>query len=134
MRLFGAVVLIILGIQSLVSARRLGPATEETGAGTVAPSGWRSYRTGLITNLSNPKAAVFAMTFLPQFVPDGLPVLPSLLGLAILWAVADGCWFTLVIWFVGRAKAFFARRSVRRRMTQVSGAVLIALGLRLATD
>ncbi|RKR91371.1 threonine/homoserine/homoserine lactone efflux protein [Micromonospora pisi] len=135
MRIVGAGVLIWLGVQALLSVRR-GESTFAPPSGTDPgrSSGWRSYRTGLIANLTNPKAAVFAMSFLPQFVPGGLPVLPTVVLLAVLWAVMDALWFSGVIWFIGRARSLFDRSVVRRRLTQFSGAVLIALGLRLVTE
>ena len=135
MRVVGAVVLIVLGAQALRTAWRGGSTFEqvEATAGT-GPSGWQSYRTGVIANLTNPKAAVFALSFLPQFVPAGFSVPATLPLLAVLWGVVDAIWFTLVIWFIGRAKEIFARSSVRRRLTQLSGVVLIGLGLRLALD
>ncbi|MFK3984060.1 LysE family translocator [Micromonospora sp. NPDC050397] len=135
MRIVGAGVLIFLGVQAFLSVRRGQPALGvPEGSFAVRSTGWRSYRAGLVANLTNPKAAVFAMSFLPQFAPRGLPTLPTVVGLAVLWAVMDAIWFTGVIWFVDRAKGLFARSAVRRRLTQVSGAVLIALGLRLATE
>lgn len=84
--------------------------------------------------MTNPKVAVFALSFLPQFVPAGYPVSGTLPILAVLWGVVDAIWFTGVIWFIGRAKELFGRSSFRRRLTQLSGVVLIGLGLRLALD
>jgi len=88
----------------------------------------------LVANMTNPKVAVFALSFLPQFVPAGYPVSGTLPILAVLWGVVDAIWFTGVIWFIGRAKELFGRSSFRRRLTQLSGVVLIGLGLRLALD
>jgi threonine/homoserine/homoserine lactone efflux protein len=135
LRVVGAVVLIVLGAQALRTAWRGSSTFEqpEATAGT-GPSGWQSYRTGVIANLTNPKAAVFALSFLPQFVPAGFSVPATLPLLAVLWGVVDAIWFTLVIWFINRSKEIFARSSVRRRLTQLSGVVLIGLGLRLALD
>jgi threonine/homoserine/homoserine lactone efflux protein len=89
---------------------------------------------GLIANLTNPKAAVFALSFLPQFVHPGRPALPALMSLAVLWALVDAAWFTLVIWFIGKARTYFTRATIWRRLTRISGAVLIGLGLRLALE
>jgi threonine/homoserine/homoserine lactone efflux protein len=84
--------------------------------------------------MANPKAAVFAMSFLPQLVPDGQNVPFTLVVLAVVWAVVDLAWYSLVIWCVGRARTLLARPSVRRRLEQLSGVVLIGLGVRLALD
>jgi threonine/homoserine/homoserine lactone efflux protein len=135
-RVLGAIFLVVLGVQSLLAARRAAPATAApaaTAAGTNS-SGWHAYRVGVATIAANPKAAVFAMSFLPQFVPAGVPVLPALVTLAVVWGIVDLLWYGLLIWFVGRARAVFSRAAVRRRLEQVSGAVLVALGVRLAVE
>ncbi|WP_141963914.1 LysE family translocator [Actinoallomurus bryophytorum] len=99
-----------------------------------AESRWRAYRLGLLTNLANPKAGVFAVSFLPQFVPDGARVLPVLVVLSLIWALIDMIWYLSLIWLAGRAGRAFARPSVRRRVEQLSGVVLVGLGLRIAAE
>ncbi|HEX2297061.1 MAG TPA: LysE family translocator [Pseudonocardiaceae bacterium] len=136
LRFVGAGVLIVFGVQALRSARRGGKITfEEGGAGGEARvGGGQAYRAGLLMNLANPKAAVFAMSFLPQFVPSGAPQLPTMVGLAALWVVFEVGYYATYVWCVGRLKRVLSRASVRRRLEQVSGAVLLALGVRLALE
>ena len=149
MRIAGAVFLVWMGARSLWRSRR---ANTEVSATTLAPpaavagadaagevpgpgeSRWRAYRLGLLTNVANPKAGVFAVSFLPQFVPHGARVLPVLILLSLIWALIDTVWYLSLIWLAGRAGRAFARPSVRRRVEQLSGIVLVALGLRLATE
>jgi threonine/homoserine/homoserine lactone efflux protein len=133
MRIVGAVVLVGFGVQALRQARRAKGAQEDAWEGT-PKSGWASYRGGLLLNLANPKAAVFAMSFLPQFVPEGAPHLPAMVGLAALWAVYEVGYYGLYVWFVGRMKTMLSRAGVRRRLEQVSGGVLLLLGVRMALD
>ncbi|MFI6600983.1 LysE family translocator [Nonomuraea sp. NPDC050536] len=131
MRVVGAVVLVVMGIQSLRQARRTKAETGEP----EAVDGWRkAYLTGLGTCMANPKAAVFAMSFLPQFVPQGQNVPMTLVLLAVIWVAVDTVWFSLVIWMVARAKAFLGRPAVKRRLEQISGVVLIGLGVRLMAE
>ncbi|MFI6478800.1 LysE family translocator [Nonomuraea sp. NPDC050663] len=133
MRIAGAVVLLVMGAQALWQARRATAAAVEL-QGEVA-SGWRRpYLMGLGTCLANPKAAVFALSFLPQFVPEGQNVPLTLVALALIWVVVDTVWYGLVIWAVARAKAVLGRPAVRRRLEQVSGIVLIGLGVRLVVE
>ncbi|MFC8514574.1 LysE family translocator [Streptomyces sp. NPDC057257] len=132
MRVVGAVVLVGFGVQALRRARRGKDATDGWEAG--GKSGWAAYRGGLLLNLANPKAAVFAMSFLPQFVPEGAPHLPAMVGLAALWAVYEVGYYGLYVWFVGRMRAVLSRAGVRRRLEQVSGGVLLLLGVRLALE
>ncbi|MGH3312095.1 MAG: LysE family translocator [Streptomyces sp.] len=144
LRFGGAAVLIVFGVQAIRSARRggglepaLGAGTEAgddagTEAGTHREPGWRSYRSGLLLNLANPKAALFAMSFLPQFVPAGAPQLPLMVTLAAAWAVFEVGYYGMYVWFVGRLRHVLARAGVRRRLEQISGGVLLVLGVRLA--
>ncbi|WP_328421924.1 LysE family translocator [Streptomyces sp. NBC_00443] len=133
MRIVGAVVLVWFGVQALRQARRAKGEHETAWEGT-QKSGWASYRGGLLLNLANPKAAVFALSFLPQFVPEGAPHLPAMIGLAALWAVYEVGYYGLYVWFVGRMKNVLSRAGVRRRLEQVSGGVLLLLGVRMALD
>ncbi|SEQ45624.1 Threonine/homoserine/homoserine lactone efflux protein [Streptomyces radiopugnans] len=140
LRLVGAVVLVVLGLQALRAARRTRGAAVADGdepASAPAPvreSAWRSYRAGLALNLANPKAAVFALSFLPQFVPAGAPQLPAMVALAAVWALFETGYYACYVWGVGRMRRLIDRAAVRRRLEQVSGGVLIALGLRMALE
>jgi threonine/homoserine/homoserine lactone efflux protein len=130
MRVVGAIVLVVMGAQSLWQARAHRPQAEP-----LAVDGrGRSYLVGLGTCLANPKAAVFAMSFLPQFVPQGQNVPLTLVLLAVVWALVDLLWYGALIWTVATAKAFFGRPSVKRRLERISGVVLIALGARLVLE
>ncbi len=134
MRVVGAVVLVGFGVQALRQARRGKGTREQDGWEGTEKSGWASYRGGLLLNLANPKAAVFALSFLPQFVPQGAPHLPAMIGLAALWAVYEVGYYSLYVWFVGRLKSLLSRAGVRRRLEQVSGGVLLLLGVRMALE
>ena len=136
MRVCGAVTLVVIGAQSLRQARRAGDA-----AGAAEPvedraaTGWRrSYLLGLGTILANPKAAVFAVSFLPQFVPAGADAPATLTLLALIWVTVDTLWYLALVWLIGLVRAVFDRPAVRRRMEQISGGMLIGLGVRLATE
>ncbi|MEO3868193.1 LysE family translocator [Nonomuraea sp. B12E4] len=131
MRVAGAVVLVVMGAQSLWQARKGAPQPPEG----EAVAGWRGpYLAGVGTCLANPKAGVFAMSFLPQFVPPGQSVPLTLVTLALVWVLVDLLWYGLLIWAVARAKAWLGRPAVRRRLEQISGVVLIGLGVRLVVD
>lgn len=132
-RIAGAAVLVWMGARALWQARRrAGAAAEPAAAASVSLR--RSYWQGLVTNAANPKAGLFAVSFLPQFVPEGAAVLPTLLLLSVIWALVDLVWYLPVVWLAGRVGGVLRRPSVRRRMEQISGAVLVGLGVRLAVD
>ncbi|HEV8562797.1 MAG TPA: LysE family transporter [Actinophytocola sp.] len=84
-------------------------------------------------NLANPKLAVFAISFLPQFVAPGSPRW-ALVALAALWVVVDTVWYLLIVALLTRILGWLRRSVVRRRLERVSGAVLIGLGVRLAVE
>lgn len=137
LRVAGAVVLVWFGVRALWRARRGGGSegpVREVEAGGAGLPGWRCFRLGLVTNFANPKAGVFAVSFLPQFVPAGWPVAWTLVGFSVAWALIDLAWYAVVVWLVGAARRVLGRPRVRRRLEQVSGAVLVGLGVRLAVE
>lgn len=138
LRFTGAAVLFWFGVQSLRASRRPEAPEADEPAGPQPAAGsrtvLRSYRAGLGVNLANPKAAVFAMSFLPQFVPHGAAQLPAMVALAGAWAGFEVAYYGGYVWFVHRMKAVFAREAVRQRMEQFSGGLLVALGLRMALE
>lgn len=134
LRFGGAAVLIVFGVQTIRAARKGGTFDVAADSGPVRVSGWRCYRAGLLLNLANPKVGVFAMSFLPQFVPRGASHLPLMVTLAAVWAVFEVGYYGVYVWFVGRMRRVLSRAGVRRRMELVSGGVLLALGARLALE
>jgi threonine/homoserine/homoserine lactone efflux protein len=127
-RIAGAGVLIVLGLQSLRGRqdRAARPAPPE--------SGLRGFRVGLVTILANPKAAAFVFAFVPQFVPRGAPVLPSLLALSAVMVLVDTSWYVVLAWLVSLARRVLTRPAVRRWMERVSGLVMVGFGVRLAVE
>lgn len=98
------------------------------------PSGWRSYRSGLLTNLLNPKIMVFYVTFLPQFVDPGPGAVARTGLLAALFLVVASAWLLGYVVLLQRLRGVLSRGAVRRRMEQVTGVVLVGLGVRLAVE
>ena len=125
-KLAGAVVLIVLGAQSL---RGRAPAPR-----AAAASSGRALRDGLITSVSNPKLAVFYVALFPQFVPAGAPVLPSALLMAATIVCFDLAWYSALAYGVSRARRAFLDGPWARRAERLTGAVLVALGVRLALE
>jgi threonine/homoserine/homoserine lactone efflux protein len=136
LRLAGAGYLVWLGVQSLLAARR-GDYTRAGARGRPGPAGERRgspFRQGLLTNLFNPKIALFYSTFLPQFIGPGDPALPISLGLACVHIALGIVWLAAYAWALDRAASAFRGSRVRRALDTLTGAVLVALGLRLAAE
>ncbi|MCB1034298.1 MAG: LysE family translocator [Acidobacteria bacterium] len=129
LQLVGAAYLIWLGIRSIFTGLR-GSAAE---AAPLATPGRRSpFFEGFLTNVLNPKTAVFYLALLPQFVSEGENVLLESLLLASLHILLSLAWYGLLCLTFARARELLARPPVRRVLDATSGAVLTALGLRLA--
>jgi threonine/homoserine/homoserine lactone efflux protein len=96
------------------------------------PSRSAAFAQGLLTNLLNPKVAVFYLTFLPQFVAPDRPVLSQSVFLAFMHVVMGLIWLTVYARFIDRMAAVLLTDRVKRRIEAVTGAVLMALGIRLA--
>jgi threonine/homoserine/homoserine lactone efflux protein len=126
LKIAGGAYLVYLGVQTLLAVRRGAepPAGEPRRGGS-------PFRQGLVTNLLNPKLAVLFTTLLPQFISEDDPALAKSLLLAGLFVAIGLTWlvaYAHLVAVVGRSPR------LRRAVEAVSGAVLVALGVRLAVD
>ena len=92
-----------------------------------------AFRQGLLSNLGNPKIAVFFTSFLPQFTTANTSSF-SLLVLGLLFCAMTFAWLVGYGAMVAKAGDVLRRPRVRRVLEGLTGAVLIAFGLRLATE
>jgi len=123
----GALYLIYLGIQALRSRSRHEPSVR------AAPKARDALRQGLVSNLLNPKIAVFFTSLLPQFVgAKGTAVQLLLLGL--LFNAMGVVWLLAYATAAARGRSVLARPRVRRWLERISGIVLVGLGARLALE
>ena len=129
LRLVGGLYLVYLGLHSL---RRAAAQEEDYDPAVSRPAGRRrGFRQGVLSNLGNPKMAVFFATLLPQFAPRGA-FLP-LVGLGLLFCSLTCAWLGLYAVAVSKARNLIRGR-VRRLLDAATGVVLAALGLRLASE
>jgi threonine/homoserine/homoserine lactone efflux protein len=130
LRYAGAAYLGWLGARLLWRAWRPGPAVD---AGSARPgSAWRSARTGLVTNLLNPKVGAFYLALLPQFLPAGTDPLLAGSLLAAVHGVLSMAWFALLTVLAGTLGRWLRGARARRGIDGVTGAALLAFGVRLA--
>ena len=133
----GAAYLIILGVQSIRGWWRVDAAAPKAGSTNPAPPGsrrLRSFLEGLLTNVLNPKVGLFYLAFLPQFIRPGDPVLERSLLLGGLHIGIGVVWLSLLSLSLVRIRPLVESRLWRARLEGASGAVLIALGIRLAAE
>jgi RhtB (resistance to homoserine/threonine) family protein len=131
-KMIGAAYLVWLGLQSIMSAlRREAPAARPLGRPAIqAPD--RPFREGVLTNVLNPKVAIFYLAFLPQFIAPRDPVLAKSLLLASIHIAMGLVWLSVIALAIDRAQRYVTTSGVRRWIDGVCGAVLVALGIRLA--
>ena len=130
LRVAGAAYLVFLGLQALVGVAR-GRKDRVTGAVAsprLAPV--KAFRQGVVSNLGNPKMAVFFVSLLPQFGHS----FPALVALGLVFCTLTFAWLTAYATAVARAGDFLRRPRIRRALEAFTGAVLVALGLRLAAE
>jgi threonine/homoserine/homoserine lactone efflux protein len=132
LKLAGAAYLVYLGCQALWSAVVGSHGNHAPGGRAAANPGRRAYRQGVISNLGNPKMAVFFTSLLPQFAPTGGGAFAVLLALGLVFCLLTLVWLSLYAVVVARVGDVLRRSPVRRVLDAITGAVLVALGIRLA--
>lgn len=133
LKLIGAAYLVWLGIQALRSAGRHATARGEA-PGRRPLDARRGFRQGLISNLANPKVAVLFTSLLPQFIGGGQPVLLPFLLLGGLFVAMTVTWMSAYALMAAKAGGLLTRPRVKAALDRITGLVLVALGLRLATE
>ena len=125
-RLAGSAYLVYLGLQALRSALRRSPTPPATrDRRRLAP-----LRQGVISNLGNPKMAVFFTSLLPQFGGS----FPSLLALGLVFCSLTLAWLSAYAVVVAKAGDVLRRPRIRKALDAAAGLVLVGLGLRLASE
>jgi len=144
-KLAGAAYLVFLGVQGLWQNRRARArsskasasdapdAPDASGAATARPASGSPWRTGLVSNLVNPKIAVFYTGLLPSLAPSGLSAQAGMVLLVLLHAAITLALLGCYVLLLATARAFFEKPSVRRAMNRITGVVLIGFGLKIAT-
>jgi threonine/homoserine/homoserine lactone efflux protein len=127
----GAAYLAFLGLHAIGSALRRPLVRPEAGPAAApvrAPAA--CWRRGLLSDLGNPKMAVFFTSLLPQFGSHfaGMAVL------GLMFCAMTFAWLTCYVVAIARLGGLLSRARVRRAMDAAAGTVLVALGVRLATE
>jgi len=129
----GVIFLVIVSIQTLLTLKNeFGKFDLESKSEMNLIS---SFRLGLVTNLTNVKAAVYAVAFLPAFVPDDFSLGWGIFNFGSIWALVSICWNIFLIWTVKKSAAYIQKPIVRRVLTAISalGIMFLAVGLALSS-
>ena len=151
---FGWAALVALGLGALLAASQLAYTTLRwMGAAYLVWTGYKilrhprqsflppaatpgdqgvAFTTGLLTNLLNPKVGVFYVSFLPQFVPEGIAVAPYILLLGAIHAALGLIWFTSLILATRPLASFLRHPRVVQTCDRLTGGMFVAFGVGLA--
>jgi threonine/homoserine/homoserine lactone efflux protein len=131
-KLAGAAYLVYLGVRALWSPSTVLPATNEIGT----TNAWRAFRQGLVTNVLNPKVALFFLAFLPQFVAVDTPAkTAAFLVLGLTFVTTGTVWVLVLAVAAAQVRTFFAQRpQVQAWISRAMGCVFVFLGIRLAAS
>ncbi|GAB7220161.1 LysE family translocator [Vibrio comitans] len=129
-KIIGAAYLIYLGISGVRSLRR-GVGALHIDSNREGVSRYTSLREGFLSNVLNPKTAVFYLAFLPQFIDqNGNLWLQSML-LASIHFILAMVWQCGLASMLDRAKALLADGKTNYRLQMCTSVVLVALGAQL---
>lgn len=133
-RIAGALYLVYLGARLLLTRADAGAAAQIVSA--EEGSAWLAFRQGILTNILNPKVALFFLALLPQFIePDSTSKTVAFLVLGTTFVTTGTIWCLVLALGAARLRRLF-RSNPRMRTTidRVTGGLFIALGIRLAAD
>jgi RhtB (resistance to homoserine/threonine) family protein len=130
-KVLGGAYLVFLGIKMILDRRR-----ELT-----LPSNFRrrttlaAFRQGVLTNLLNPKVALFFLAFLPQFIdPASNMKIAAFMTLGLTFVTTGTIWCLVLAWFASSfSKRLRDNETVAQWLNRTAGAIFVFLGLRLAT-
>ncbi|HGY9627731.1 LysE family translocator [Pseudomonas putida] len=123
----GAAYLSFLGLNMLLRPRQaLSPGRAQGGPGT----NW--FLKGMLGNLLNPKVGIFYVSFLPQFIPHGQPLVAWTFGLVGIHVMLGLLWAIFLIAATQPLAAALRRGPVIKWMDRATGLVFVAFAARLA--
>ncbi len=126
----GAIYLIYLGVSSFLthkSKKNTGVEQKKQSYSKVS-----AFKQGALSNILNPKVAMFFITFLPQFVQPGTSTTWQLITMGIVYTLLSISWFFVYVFFIHFMREWLLSAKVQKAMDRITGVVLIGFGLKLA--
>ncbi|RZT23557.1 LysE family translocator [Fictibacillus sp. BK138] len=130
----GAVYLIYLGVKTLWSLKKREAAASVEMNADKQFENTSCFKQGFLTNILNPKVAVFFLTFLPQFVDPGSNTFVPFLIMGITYTVLTSVWFLLYVYLINQISAFMKRPKAQTMIEGITGTILIGFGIKLALE
>lgn len=123
----GAAYLAWLGLNMLLRPRRsFAPADADGNPG----ANW--FLKGMLGNVLNPKVGIFYVSFLPQFIPQGQPLVAWTFGLVSIHVVLGLVWSLLLIAATRPLAGVLQREKVIQWMDRTTGMIFVLFAARLA--
>lgn len=123
---------------TLISAQTFYSLRKEFGkfdlGSKIQISDWGSFRLGLVTNLTNAKAAVYAVAFIPAFIPQKSSLAIGIITLGTVWAIISIVWNIGLIWTVKKSSIYIQKPQVRRVLTATSAIGILGIAISLAVS
>ncbi|MBO1511371.1 LysE family translocator [Metabacillus bambusae] len=130
----GAVYLIYLGVKTLWSLKKKEEAASVKVMTKSQFVNTSCFKQGFLTNILNPKVAVFFLTFLPQFVDSGINTFLPFLIMGITYTVLTAVWFLLYVYLINQISAFMKKPKTQNIIEGITGTILIGFGIKLALE
>ncbi len=132
LKVVGVLYLVYLGVRMLMTRTAALGSTDIAGLVNM----WTAFRQGMLTNVLNPKVALFFLALMPQFIePDSPAKVGAFLVLGFTFLTTGTVWCLVLALGASRVRSFFANRPrALQGLSRVSGALFIFLGLRLAAS
>ena len=127
----GAAYLVWLGLNLVLNPR------DRFDVASRAPSGDGDFtwmRRGMLTNLLNPKVGVFYISFLPQFLPQGVAAAPFIFMLSVIHVLIGSLWSACLIGATRPIAGTLRKAAVVRWLDRITGGVFLGFGVRLALE
>lgn len=133
-KLAGAAYLVYLGVRMLAARGSLSSAPDARAVERA--SSFAAFRDGLVTNVLNPKVALFFLALMPQFIdPTSDSKVLAFVALGLTFVTTGTVWCLVLAIAAGRLRAFFARHPRRLGLlSRAAGGLFVVLGVRLAVS
>ncbi|SDM66766.1 resistance to homoserine/threonine (RhtB) family protein [Fictibacillus solisalsi] len=130
----GAVYLIYLGVKNLWSLRKKEEAASVEMNTENQFENTSFFKLGFLTNILNPKVAVFFLTFFPQFVDSGSNTFLPFFIMGITYTVLTAIWFLFYVYLLNQISTFMRRPKAQNIIEGITGSILIGFGIKLALE